>query len=91
MGYVLGPAVEAIAYDGAEGRTPVVLALKLCEEAGEVAREIKKIELKGKDDRRDKLIVELGDVFSAMIKLAGLYDISFTDILDRAIEKRGLA
>jgi NTP pyrophosphatase (non-canonical NTP hydrolase) len=63
-------------------------ALKLCEEAGEVAREIKKIE--NGNDREFELRDELGDVLSALLKLGHKRGISPYSIMVRALEKRGL-
>jgi NTP pyrophosphatase (non-canonical NTP hydrolase) len=69
-------------------RGQVKLGLKLAEECGEVAREIKKLEA-GKD-RRLYLCDELGDVLSAMLKIAMLNGLTFEDIFEQAAAKRDL-
>lgn len=85
-----------------ENRTIDQLGLKLAEETGEVAREIKKIR-KAKSDppsetrdanlreiHRKNLIDELGDVLSAVAKIAELVKSSLIEVEAQALRKRGL-
>ena len=80
---------DMLAEDWSSGpKTLEKCALKLCEEAGEVAREVKKVE--NGQDREIELTDELGDVLSALLKLGHKRGISPFAIMTRALEKRGL-